>query len=63
MRGTAILASKMIMITMFDVSKNEGFLANMTVCGIVKSSLFIKSEWVYRYNVSQAFTILAISNS
>ena len=44
---------QMAMNTLFDVSVSEGLLANMTVCGIVKSSLFIRSEWVYRYNISQ----------
>ena len=53
MRGTALFTSKITMITMFDVSGNEGLLANMTVCDIVKSSLFIRSEWVHRYNISQ----------
>ena len=39
MRDTAILVSKMTMITTFDVSGSEGLLANMTVCRIVKFSL------------------------
>ena len=42
MRGNGMLAGKVTMIAVFDVTGSEGTLTNMTFDGIIKSSPFTR---------------------